>query len=101
MSNKVNGKLRPKITVTLDYPFEWAVDGETKMVESIELARPKGKHLKRLGRNVNLSEMLIIASKVSGFTPAFFEEMDGADCMKVTDIINDFLDSGEETGQTS
>lgn len=91
------------IKMKLEYPFEWAKNGsgEKAMIEEIEFSRPKGKHIKGIGKDVSLSDLFRIAGKVSGYTPGFFDEMDVKDCMKVTDIISDFLDDGQETGRTN
>ena len=86
------------VKIDLDYPLEW---GEEGLVKSIELKRPKGKHIKSLGRDANMSDMLKIAGKISGYTPAFFDEMDAADCLKVTEVIGDFLDVGTKTSKIS
>lgn len=93
--------ISPKTTtvkVTLAYPIEW---GEEGLVDAIELKRPKGKHLKGLGKDVGMGDIFKIASKVSGYTPAFFDEMDAADCLKISEVIGDFLDSGPKTGKTA
>ncbi len=87
-----------EVIVKLDYPIKW---GEGGLVDSVELKRPKGKHLRKLNRDVGMSQLLDIASKVSGYTPSFFDEMDASDCMKVTEAIQDFLDVGPETGETA
>jgi hypothetical protein len=97
MSNK-KIKKPASITVKLDYPIEWGGEG---LVESIELSRPKGKHIKGINRDVGMKQLLEIASKISGKTPGFFDELDAIDCLKVTEVIGDFLDTGRETGKTA
>jgi len=99
MSNKNQSKSdkpRGTVKIVLLYPMEW---GEEGLVKEITLKRPKGKHIKGLGRDVSAKDMLGIACKISGYTPAFFDELDAADCMKVMEVIGDFLDSGPETGK--
>lgn len=89
---------KPKtVKVEFDYPIEW---GEEGLVKSIELKRPKGKHIKNLSRDIALKHLLEIAGKVSGRTPAFFDELDAGDCFKVSEVIGDFLDTGRETSTT-
>lgn len=75
-------KLREKI--------EW--DGED--VSEIEIRRPKGKHLKKLGGSSKLSNMIEIASLCSDYTPKFFDELDGSDYMKCVEVVSGFLDDG-------
>lgn len=84
--------------IELEYPIEWGKDKEP--VSEITLKRPKGKHIKNLDGNVNMAQLLGIASKVSGRPPVFFDEMDAADVVKVTEAIGDFLESGPKTGET-
>ena len=92
-------KQRPtSVKIELEYPIEW---GEEGLVKSIELKRPKGKHIKKINKDIGMEQMFDIASKISGYTPAFFDELDAVDCLKVTEAIGDFLDSGRETGKTA
>lgn len=98
---------KPKSTnkiIELQYPFKWKTGDGEQLIEKVELRRPKGKHLKGLTKNVGMFEMFQIAAKVAVedyVTPAFFDEMDAADCMEVTEVIGDFLDNGRETGPTT
>ena len=89
------------VKIELEFPFEWGKD--SGFVSEIELKRPKGKHIKNLGKDVLMESLLIIAAKicVGDFTPAFFDEMDAADCIKVTEVIGDFLEGGQKTGKTA
>lgn len=84
------------VTLKLQFPFKW--DGDDDVTE-LELKRPKGKHLRGLGKDVSMHDLFQIAAKVSGYTPKFFDEMDAVDCIKVTEVIGDFLDSGAKIGK--
>lgn len=100
MSNKIKNKseTRSKTKILeLQYPIEW---GEAGLVSRIEFSRPKGKHLKHIGKDVDMSTIINIACKVSGYTPAFFDELDGQDFFAVSEVITDFLDTGLTTGRT-
>lgn len=83
-------------TYELKYPVTW--DG--KVVESIELARPKMKQVKRLNGDPTLQDLMNIAASVSGLVPPFFDELDASDGLAIVDIINGFLLSSRETGKT-
>jgi len=100
--NKKPSPVKKPLTVKipLEFPFSW---GEGGLVEEIELKRPKGKHIKKLGKDVLMESLLIVAAKVcvGDFTPAFFDEMDAADCITVTEVIGDFLEGGSKTGKTA
>lgn len=87
------------VTIELDFPIQWEKDEPA--VDKIILKRPKGKHLRNLGKDIVMHDLLQIASKISGHTPKFFDEMDGTDVMKVTEAVGDFLDGGRETGETA
>lgn len=95
--SKASTKPRPSVIIKLTYPIQWDEEGE---VTEIELKRPKGKHIKQLGKDVSMKEIFEIASKISGYTPAFFDEMDVSDCFKVSDAVAGFLDGGPKTGKT-
>lgn len=84
-------------TIEFEYPIKWG----DKLIESIELRRPKGKHIKKLGGSSSIETLIGVAVKVSEYTPKFFEELDACDTLKVTEAIGDFLEGGEETGRTT
>ena len=103
MSKKVSPKSK-SVTVNLEYPFEWPTENGKEEVKSITLGRPKGKHLKNIGKDVGMHDMFQIAAKICEedfVTPAFFDEMDASDCMTVVEVIGDFLDNGRGTGKTA
>jgi len=89
------------VIVTLKYPIEWATDGTKKEVTEVGFRRPKGKDIKGIGRDVSLDDIFRIASKVSEFSPRFFDELDAVDCMSISEVVGDFLDDGQETGKTN
>ena len=90
-------KSRPaSVIVELEFPIEWGQE----LIKTVELKRPKGKHIKNINKDIAMKELLEIASKISGQTPAFFDEMDAVDCLKITEEIGNFLDTGRETGET-
>ncbi len=86
------------VRVELAYPIDWDNDEE---ITFIELKRPKGKHIKGLGKDPGIKDILDIASKVSGYSPRFFDELDAVDCLKVSEVIGDFLEDGQKTGPTA
>lgn len=98
MSKETNSVIYP-----LKYPIKWASgDSEgKKLITEVEFRRPKGKDLKRIGKDADLGTLLDIAAKVSEYTPRFFDELDGLDYMNISEVINDFLDGGQSTGKTS
>ena len=58
----------------------------------------KGKHIKKIGTDPNLGDLLGIAAKVTGTPDFVFDEMSARDCMGAAEIIGDFLTDGQETG---
>ena len=103
MSDKISKKSKT-ITIDLDFPFEWEGDNGEELIKSVELSRPKGKHLKNIGKEVSMHDLFKIAAKIATakyVTPAFFDEMDASDCMKVVEVIGDFLDGGRGIGETA
>ena len=89
------------VIIKLDYPLEWATEDGKQEVTEVEFRRPKGKDIKGIGKDVSLDDILKIAAKVSKFSPRFFDELDAVDCMKVSEVIGDFLDNGQPTGRTN
>lgn len=85
------------ITLTLQFPFD-DISGER--VETITLKRLKARHLRKMSAAPNMDEMLDIAQQVSGMIPKDFNEIDGADTIKVMEIVSNFLENGPQTGKT-
>lgn len=79
------------IVYKLKYPVEY--DGET--VTEIEISRPKGKHIKKLGADANLASLIGVAALVTKFTPRFFDELDSSDYVGVGEIIGNFFVDGQ------
>lgn len=80
-------KFRDEVIVKLDTPVEW---GDEEISE-IKIKRPRGKHIKNLGDDVKVGDMLRIASKCSGLSMGIFEELTSPDAMKVAEAVGDLL----------
>lgn len=87
----------PAVTYTLKYPIEFG----SETITELKFSRPKGKHLKQIGQNITLGDIMIIASKISGVSPRVLDELDAADYQSVAGIISDFLDNGPENGESN
>lgn len=88
--------------IQLIEPIQW-VKGEDP-IEYIDLGRLKGKHIKKLGKDTLMEDIFGIAVKIIrnvDVSTKFFDEMDARDCMAVSEVIGDFLDSGQETTKTT
>ncbi len=84
------------VKLKLRYPVEF--NGET--ISEIELKRPKGKHLKVLPANPTTKDLLVLAAKLSGYPTQVFDEMDAVDVIAVSEAIANFLERGQETGDS-
>jgi hypothetical protein len=82
------------VKIKLAYPIE----NGSETVDSIELKRPKGKHLRTFPADPKPSDMLDLASKISVHPKHIYDEMDMKDCMTVISAVGDFLDDGQATG---
>ena len=86
-------------TFKLVTPVTW--DGEE--VSELEFVRPKGKHLKRMPAEASIKDLMQLAAKVTvspkNISPAFFDEVDGADVVNIAEVMGDFLTVGQGTGQ--
>ena len=80
----------------LQYPIEW--DGKT--IDTLAFRRPKGKHIKKLGSSLVTEDLMILASKLCDESSAVFDEMDAADVLKISELVGNFLDSGQKTGSS-
>jgi|AVFP01.1.fsa_nt_gi hypothetical protein len=73
--------------VKLDDPIEWG----DETISEIKLKKPRGKHIKNLGDDIKVGDMLKIASKVSGVSMGVFDELSSSDCMKVAEAVGELL----------
>lgn len=80
--------------VPLKHPFDF---GDRKISE-LTFQRLKGKHLRKLGQQPTMNDLLELASKSAGEPPAVFDEMDAEDVMQVAEVIGDFLGGSLPTG---
>ena len=97
-------KKRVPTLIELEYPIEW--DG--KLIDKIMLHRPKGKHIKGMKSDATMEDMLLIAAKLieipddksgMGVATAMISELDGADCIAISELLGTFLESGQRTGK--
>lgn len=84
------------VTFVLETPV--VVNGDE--IKQIILQKPRGRHIKGLGTNPSLKDLLDIAAQISGNVPKLFDEMDASDCLKIAGIIGGFLGNGPEIGKT-
>lgn len=103
MPDKLTLKKPQTISIKLEYPLEWPGENGKEMISEIEFRRPKGRDIKDLGKDVSMDDIIKIAVKINtkGFTPHFFDGLDGVDYLNVTEVIGDFLDSGAQTGKSN
>ena len=95
MTDPAKVPTKGSVEIKLQYPVEY----DDKTYDTIVLKRPKGKHLKKLPQDPRLEDLLILAVKCSGLPNGVFDNMDGADCITVTEQIGDFLESGQKIGK--
>jgi hypothetical protein len=77
----------------LNYPVEF--DG--KVYEVLTLRRPKAKHIKKLGKNADLEEILLVAGRVAGVPLKVMDELDASDAMRIAEVVGGFLEVGQRT----
>lgn len=68
-------------------------------IESIELDRPKVKHLMAYDRaEGEMAKMAALIAELAGLPKPVIEQMDAADFMRASEVVSGFLDAGRETG---
>jgi len=82
------------VTYKLKEPFEC----KGQQYESLTFKPLKGKHIKFLGQDPKLADVLKIAAKVSGVPDFVFDDMAAKDCIAIGELIGDFLTDGREIG---
>lgn len=75
------------VTVKLSQPYKW---GEEEISE-IVLNMPKAKHLTKISGSPTFGELLEIASKVSGHSSKFIEELDAPDALAIASGMGEFF----------
>lgn len=85
------------VTVKFREPIPF---GEETFSE-IKLRKPKAKDLKGMKlRDLQVGDILNIASRLCGESPAVLDEMGMADAQAVLGVVSDFLEGGGTTGPT-
>jgi len=82
------------------YELATPIEFDGQEYKSIELKRPKGRHLRDLGGDQSLGAMIMVAVKATGLPRKFFEDLDGYDYVKVGEIYNNFLEIGPRIGNS-
>lgn len=82
----------------LEVPISWGKEEEPRTSITIN-RRLKAKDFKGMIANkMKFDDMIRLISKVTGEPMAFIEELDAADMMKASEVVNSFLPSGLTTG---
>lgn len=74
-------------TIKLSEPVEWGSETITQVV----LKPPRGKHVKGISIPPTLSEIIRIASKISGVSSAVFDEMSSEDIFAIAEAVGELL----------
>lgn len=86
-------------TIKLDEPFTY---GNEEVTELVVNRRPKAKDFKGIHTSsMKFDDILRVGSRITGESISKIEELDVADMMKLVEVINSFLPSTEETGETA
>ena len=89
---------KPKATavkiVKLTTPISW---GE-ETITQLDISKPKGKHLRNVGQNLKLGELMDIAAACAGHPKSVMDLMDSDDAMACANAVADFLDGGQGIG---
>lgn len=78
------------VTVKLSYPIELG----SEKISEITVQRPLGRDLRGLSSSPTMGDIMTIAASCSGQPDEAFDKMAASDVMKVTQVVNDFLDVG-------
>jgi len=86
--------------IPLQFPIQWG-KGEDKLRETVTVTRRlKAKDFKGIRPNdIRFDDMQKLMSKVTGESRAFIEELDSQDMFELTNVINYFLPSSQQTGE--
>jgi hypothetical protein len=81
--------------LTLEDPVQW---GE-KLIDVLEFNRLKAKHIRGLGANRTMGDMLDLVSKSTLLPTAAIDELSAADALKAVEIIGGFLQGSQKIGE--
>jgi len=83
------------------YKLATPIEFDGKTYETLEIPRPKGKHLKTIPANPNLGEVMAVAVKICNVPSKVFDEMDAYDYSEIGGILTDFLSNSPKTSKKS
>jgi hypothetical protein len=58
----------------------------------------KAKHMRSLSKDINLNEMLNLASTLTGVPPRTIDELSSEDTLRVIEVINGFFPNSQGIG---
>ncbi|GAG37741.1 unnamed protein product, partial [marine sediment metagenome] len=85
------------VVISLDYPIEFGEES----IKEIELRRPKASDIEHLTASPTMKQLFMIAQKCSTHPPSVFRNLDAVDALKMSEVVGDFLDSGQKTIEPS
>jgi len=85
-------------TIVLTIPIQWEKEESPRDTLTIN-RRLKAKDFKGIkASDIRFDDMMKLISKVSGESVSFIEELDAADLLKASEVVQSFLPSGLTTG---
>lgn len=86
-------KIEPKIALVfeLEDPIELKVDGELKIIETLELIKPRAKHMRALPSEPKIGDILDMAGKLARQPRHVMDELSGKDVNRLAEELEAFF----------
>jgi hypothetical protein len=85
---KKSGLQKGPLVVKLSEPLIFG----SEVIESLTLQKPKAKHIKNVEfKNAKLADILQVASKLSGVSVSYLDELSIEDAKRVADAVGELL----------
>lgn len=86
--------VKAETVVKLTLPIEHG----SEMIRELVMRRPKAKDLRSLPMEPSMGDMLDLAGDLTGHPPSVIDELDIDDVMAITKVLENFMPSGQGTG---
>jgi len=93
------------VTLTLQFPVAATLRGplgeRAETYDHLTFRRPNGADLRKIGSLDAISASALLVCRLAGVPDKVFDVLDGADAMRASEVVADFLPSSRRAGKTS
>lgn len=71
----------------------------SELISELTVRKPKAKDIRRLPQTPTTGDLLDLAGRLCGQTPAMIDELGITDTLELLEIVGNFMEPGQKTGK--